>query len=225
MATAAFSSAITGACSKDKRAAWAQGLQESVKELAKRLGPNKTTISNYPTNEALKLCTGGMMERGGSIEAVISWADKRCGLWDQPCLLDYHAQYADRDIGTFNNSVANFLIGIYKYAYFGVGGGWGGDGPHACASWLRRYPEYEKPLGEPKGAATITNSTWGNVYTREFASGTTVYVGQYLDLTAIGKPATPRTTAAASSGRTATSQATPVGALRQRSRRRRRPAS
>merc|ERR1711862_967830 len=62
-----------------------------------------------------------------------------------------------------------------------MGGGWGGDGPQACKSWLRRYPEYEKPLGEPKGAATITNGTWGNVYTREFASGTKVYVGQYLE--------------------------------------------
>ena len=55
---------------KTKQAGWAAGLQEAVSTLAHRLGPNKTLISNYPTTEALALCTGGMMERGGSIRDI-----------------------------------------------------------------------------------------------------------------------------------------------------------
>ena len=175
-----FGSGIIGACSADKKAAWAAGLNASVYVLSQRLGPNRTTISNYPTDDALKLCTGGMMERGGSIEDTLSWQNKTCGLWNQPCLLDYHAQYADRSIAGFNSSLANFLIGVYKYAYFGVGGGWGGDGPSACASWLREYPEYSKPLGKPLGLPRTTVLHNQTAYSRAFASGTKVFVGQYL---------------------------------------------
>ena len=131
------------------------------------------------------------MERGGDIEGIKAWGQKTCGPWQKPCLLDYHAQYADRSLEGFNTSLANFLIGASKYSYFGVGGGWGGDGPGACASWLRRYPEYSKPLGEPTGEATLTQGPYGScsllgpkpkargdtsgcIYTREFASGTKV---------------------------------------------------
>ena len=68
------------------------GLEEAVRTLAERLGPNKTLISNYPTPDAMKLCVGGMMERGGSTEAIAAFGKKTCGLYDQLCLLDYHAQ-------------------------------------------------------------------------------------------------------------------------------------
>lgn len=184
-----FSSGITGACGEPKRAAWAAGLNLTIHSLAQRLGPNKTTISNYPTDDALKLCSGGMMERGGSIEAIMSWANKSCGLWSQPCLLDYHAQYADRNIGTFNQSLASFLVAMYRGAYFGVGGGWGGDGPNACGSWLRRYPEYSKDLGEPLGVARRQQLHNTTAYSRAFASGTKAFVGQYLPPT--GRPGHP----------------------------------
>ena len=54
---------------------------------------------------------------------------------------------------TFANSLAAFLVGMERYAYFGAGGGWDGDGPNACASWLRHRPEYARPLGAPLGRA------------------------------------------------------------------------
>lgn len=91
-----FSSGILGPCTTAKKAAWAAGLNESVAELARRLGPNATLISNYPTDEALALCSGGMMERGGAIKDVIAFGKKKCGLWNTPCLLDYHAQVSER---------------------------------------------------------------------------------------------------------------------------------
>eukprot|EP00041_Stephanoeca_diplocostata_P030143 m.904777 g.904777 ORF g.904777 m.904777 type:complete len:438 (+) comp23695_c0_seq51:140-1453(+) len=173
-----FGSGILGPCAEAKKASWARGLNESVFELARRLGPNRTTISNYPTPDALALCSGGMMERGGTRAQIASWSNKTCGLWGQPCVLDYHAQYADRNIATFNSSITNFLLGVYKYAYFGVGGGWGGDGPTACSSWFRRYPEYKKALGRPHSDAREFNTSYGVAYTREFSSGTKVFAGQ-----------------------------------------------
>lgn len=178
-----FGSSVTGACGAAKREAWAAGLNQSVYELAQRLGPDATLISNYPTTEALALCSGGMFERGGSIPDVIKFGKRRCGLRGTPCLLDYHAQYADRAVSSAEADMASWLIGVSKYGYFGIGGGWGGPGPEACSSWLRRYPEYTRPLGEPVSDAVATNATGDpstTQYTRTFRSGTKVYWGQHL---------------------------------------------
>ena len=41
----------------------------------------------------MKLVVGGMMERGGSTASIEAFGKKKeCGLFKQPCLLDYHAQ-------------------------------------------------------------------------------------------------------------------------------------
>ena len=46
-----------------------------------------------PTPDAMKLVVGGMMERGGSTASIEAFGKKKeCGLFKQPCLLDYHAQ-------------------------------------------------------------------------------------------------------------------------------------
>ena len=188
-----WNSAITGSCPAEKRTAWAAGLEEAVTTLAQRLGPDKTLISNYPTPEALKLCVGGMMERGGSAQAIQTFGQKTCGLWNQTCLLDYHAQYFATPS---DGKMASFLLGVQKYAYFGGGSGWGGVGEGACALWLKRFPEFNKALGAPLSDMTISAAGWpgavcdssggrtantsGCVYTRSFASGTKVFVGQYL---------------------------------------------
>lgn len=188
-----FNSAITGSCSKEKRAGWAAGLKETISELAQRLGKNKTLISNYPTPEALALCSGGMMERGGSSASIEAFGKKTCGPWKQPCLLDYHAQYFSHPA---DGKMASFLIGAQQYAYFGGGSGWGGTGAGACALWLKQWPEFSKPLGAPVSDAKVATATWpgavcsspeskhgntsGCLYTREFATGTVVFVGQYL---------------------------------------------
>lgn len=34
----------------------------------------------------------GWTDAGGSTEAISAFGKKTCGLYDQPCLLDYHAQ-------------------------------------------------------------------------------------------------------------------------------------
>jgi hypothetical protein len=90
-------------------------------------------------------------------------------------------QYADRSLQGAETAMANFLVAVNEYSYFGIGGGWGGPGPSACASWLHEYPEYSKPLGAPFGDAAVSNGTDGQpAYSRHFASGTSVYSGQFL---------------------------------------------
>jgi len=126
----------------------------------------------------MALCSGGMIERGASMQAIASWEKMRCGLNQGPCLLDYHVDHGTGS--AFVQTLAPFLIGVYKYAYFGVGDGWGGPGESACAAWLHPYPEYSEKLGEPLGLANATNGTNGMSYTRSFASGTKVFVGQFL---------------------------------------------
>jgi hypothetical protein len=164
-----WSSGILGPTPKAVQDAWRAGLNASHRELVRRLGASKTTISNYATPEAMAVVSGGMMERGGDIEHIQAFVRRWPGQ-----LLDFHAQYADRSIATFNSSLAAFLVGMGTYSYFGVGGGWDGDGPSACSTWLRRYPEYDKPLGEPLADGVQSNGVW----TRSFASGTHVWVNE-----------------------------------------------
>merc|ERR1711871_1829887 len=88
------------------------------------------------------------------------------------------------------------MLGMQAYSYFGGGSGWGGVGPDACALWLKRFPEFSKPLGAPLEDMQVSTAAWpdavcdttggrkanttGCLYTRNFASGTKVFVGQYL---------------------------------------------
>ena len=174
-----WSSGILAGTSPAHAQAWAAGLNASHRALSAALGPRATLISNYATDEALAVCEGGMMERGGSslgdVQLLQQLAARSCGLHGsgEPCLVDYHAQYADRDPATFNATVAAFLAGMGKYAYYGRGGGWDGVGEQACASWLEWMPEYSRPLGEPAGPAAQPAP---GVFTRSFATGTKVFI-------------------------------------------------
>ena len=62
-----------------------------------------------------------------------------------------------------------------KHSYFGAGAGWEGQAHDSVmTTWLRRWPEYDKPLGEPLGPATLTVKGAQHLYLRTFASGTRV---------------------------------------------------
>ena len=58
-----WGSPVISGCTAAKKQAWSLGLEEAHAMLRDRLGPNRTLISNYATPEALKYCTGGMVER------------------------------------------------------------------------------------------------------------------------------------------------------------------
>ena len=63
--------------------------------------------------------------------------------------------------------IAAFLIGAGEYAYFGCGN-WNAEGDDTKPLTWR--PEYNKPLGAPKGPAQYNAGLW----TRSFPSGTEV---------------------------------------------------
>eukprot|EP01047_Picozoa_sp_COSAG01_P008008 COSAG01_NODE_310_length_19129_cov_22.110615_12_plen_434_part_00 len=206
-----FSAEIIKPCSPAKRLQWSSAYAETLRDLARAIGPNKTILANLVTPADLSVSTGGMEEFGATndwvdgsppdassrgIPSILSWSSKRCGLWNQTCLLDFHG-FGD----SFETELAVFLLGVYERSYFGWGGGhgyWGGSGPGACKLWLQDHPEYHQPLGPPRGRANISLSrqpglrcsmlasapnatdTAGCVYTRSFASGTQVYMGQYV---------------------------------------------
>jgi len=173
-----WSSTVLSGTTPAHASAWSAGLEAAHKALATALGPNKTLISNYFTSEAESVCSGGMIERGGSglndLKNLQYYAKRNCGLFGGPCLLDFHAQYAQvTHSATFNATLATFLAGMGKYAYYGKGEGWGSTGESACDTWLERPAEFSKPLGEPTGDATEVAP---GVFTRSFATGTRVFV-------------------------------------------------
>jgi hypothetical protein len=167
-----WGSSVLDGCSPAKKQAWSAGLNASHAMLRDRLGPDKVLISNYPTPEALEWCTGGMVERftpdqhQQDLQALA-----RAGK-----LADIHAQYF-KDMAT-SPHLAAFLIGMGKWSYFGAGSGWDGDGADACATWLKVWPEYSKPLGEPLGPAIVLkgNGKIKSIWTRKFKSGTHVFL-------------------------------------------------
>ena len=189
-----FWSSVVESCDAATQAAWAAGLNASHRALAETLASlaaanatlaAPTIVTNYPTAEAMALCTGGMIERGAAMKDIDSWKTKACGLDAAPCLLDYHVDHGTSGAGPGGYALdaptlAQFLIGVYEGAYFGVGEGWSGEGASACAAWLHPYPEYAWPLGAPLGPYNVSAGAYGDVYTRAFASGTKVYVGQFL---------------------------------------------
>ena len=75
-------------------------------ELAEALGPNGTIICNYGYPTAPPTCNGMMIERGGDGSGDIQKMQQYAGH-----IIEYHAQYADRTVATFNASLAAFLVG------------------------------------------------------------------------------------------------------------------
>ena len=153
-----FSSTVVGQCAAKKKAAWAAGLQEAVATLSQRLGPTKTLISNYPTPGAMKLVVGGMMERGGSTEAIQAFGKKKCGLYNQSCLLDYHAQYFREPS---DGKLAGFMLGESL-------------SPRLCSLLHARHPCLPPrmvPLlcaARPTQAMQVPKSTWGDATGKVF---------------------------------------------------------
>lgn len=183
-------------CRADKMTAYKQGLNASVAALAVNLSgtargmAGTTIITNYPTHEAMALSSGGMTERGLALKDFKHWSQMKCGLDQGPCLLAFHTDHGTG--AAFVPTLATFLLGVYEQAYFGVGAGWSGAGEGACSAWLHPSQdagieavppkEFTNALGAPVSDFVTTNITAGDstriVMTRQFASGSKVYVGR-----------------------------------------------
>ena len=173
------------ACDDDVTSDWAAGLMASHSQLksacdaaAAERGSTCTLISNYATNDAMKVCDGGMVERFGCTTKYISTVQELAAAGK---LVQVHAQDAAKNEGIFNSSLACHLVAMGQHTYFGAGDGWCGDGhDRVMTTWLEDYPEYSMPLGEPLALAneTVVGST--TLFSRQFATGTRVVVSALL---------------------------------------------
>lgn len=164
----AWGSSAVNCASADHKRAWSEGLNASHAALRDRVG-GATLISNYPTGDALKYATGGMIERFTPNAHVQQLMDLSAAGF----LVAVHAQYATEP--HLSKHLAAFLVGAGNRSYFGAGQGWDGDGDGACATWLKRWDEFDRPLGAPDGpAAVVAGKQPKAKWTRKFATGTHV---------------------------------------------------
>ena len=150
---------FTPSPSADKLKAWGEGMLNLTREVQEALGDDKLLIgkvANQSYVKAVQIETFKPSNRsiaalmlGAQVGQVVqTHVPGKCSV----DLTDY---------------MAAFLIGAGEYSYFGCGG-WNAEGNDTMP--LMWHPEYDKPLGTPKGPAKYASGVW----TRSFASGTNV---------------------------------------------------
>ena len=84
---------------------------------------------------------------------------------------EVHGENCVYDSGNYIRTVTGFLIGAYEYSYYAFSEGW-----TLQSGWdtLWEATDFHKNLGEPLGDATYDSKT--KVYSRQFKSGTKVYI-------------------------------------------------
>ena len=112
-----WGSTATACAAEATREAWSRGLNESTAALRERVGAEATLVSNYPTADALKYATGGMIERFTPNQGI----DTLQALAAEGALVAVHAQYATEP--HLSKHLAAFLVGMGNRSYFGAGQG------------------------------------------------------------------------------------------------------
>ena len=147
--------------SKAKLKAWAEGMLNLTRDVQKALGNDKLLIGKYVGQPYVKAAQMEYFKPDNdSINALILGA--HIGQ-----VVQAHVPITESCLGDLTDYLAAFLIGAGKYAYFGCGM-WSSSGTDTRPFTWR--PEYDKPLGAPKGLAQYNSGVW----TRSFASGTEV---------------------------------------------------
>jgi hypothetical protein len=150
-------STFTPPVSESKEKAWNEGLLNLTREVQEALGDDSLLIGKVANQSYVKAVQiESFRATNNSIQSLLLGA--KVGQVMQahipaPCT------------GDLTNYMAAFLIGAGEYAYFGCGH-WNAEGDDTTP--LTWHPEYDKPLGAPKGPAQYNAGVW----TRSFASGT-----------------------------------------------------
>ena len=131
-----------------------------------------TIVTNYPTAEAMALCTGGMIERGAAMKDIDSWKTKACGLDAAPCLLDYHVDHgtsagagATRSTRRRSRSSSSACTWPRRTSASARAGAERARARAPRNSKTHPYPEYAWPLGAPLGPYNVSAGAYGDVYT------------------------------------------------------------
>ena len=143
-----------------KMKAWGEGLLNLTREVQDALGADRQLIGKVPGQPYVKAVQIEVFKPdNNSINELLS------GL-STGQVIQAHAS-GTSCLGDITDWIAAFLIGAREYCYFGCGG-WNAKGDDTRP--LTWHPEYDKPLGAPKGPAQYNSGVW----TRSFASGTEV---------------------------------------------------
>lgn len=124
-------------------------------EIQEAMGPNKIIISNNKDYDGV---TARMFERFflSDYDGNKPYADLLAlsNEGQQGRIAEAHGEPCTPDV--LNITLAGFLLGAEKYAYYGCTSGW-----TVSRGWLQWHAEYSKPLGAPKGPAKTIASAVG----------------------------------------------------------------
>ena len=147
--------------SEDKRKAWGEGLLNLTREVQEALGNDNLLIGKVPGQPYVKAVQIEFFgANNNSINSLL------LGIKTGQ-VVQAHVPVGVSCSSDLTDWIAAFLIGAGEYYYFGCGN-WHAEGDDTRPLTWR--PEYDKPLGAPKGPAQYNSGVW----TRSFASGTEV---------------------------------------------------
>ena len=138
-----------------------EGIKNLTREVQEALGPDGLLIGKQPNQTYVKAVQLEFFRsHNNSINDLMFGA--KAGQ-----VMQAHVPVMVPCTRDLTDYIAAFLIGAEKYCYFGCGN-WHASGDKTTPfMW---HPEYDKPLGAPKGPAKYKDGVW----TRSFASGTKV---------------------------------------------------
>jgi len=150
---------ILWGCNKTHQQAFLDGLAEAQRMLGAKLGPNRLVFANM-----------GSMRPGDNAQMMEFFAAQTGFMKILEGFAPHYVEVHAYDPHSWKANLATYLLGAGQNAYWNLG-----SGQWDCGSWNRWYPEYDRALGAPVTNATAMNAN-KTVWTRSFASGTTVYL-------------------------------------------------
>ena len=152
---------FTPRLSPSKEKAWSEGLINLTREVQEALGDNNLLIGKVANQSYVKAAQIEQFEASNSsIQSLLLGTSVGQ-------VMQAHVPISVRCTSDLTDYIAAFLIGAGQYSYFGCGNWVSERDDTEPLTWR---PEYDKPLGAPKGPAQYTAGVW----TRSFASGTEV---------------------------------------------------
>jgi len=152
----------------EKKAAVTKGYHEMMRDTRKAIGPDKLMLAKVSREDYMAKGIAAMQKAGQQGKMVVFTTGFKLKKNNSKMSIDEGFSKLESDEEArkaLTYPLAIFLISAEKYSYFRVHEGYSAD---QDKRWMRWFDEYERPLGEPQGAA-IKN---GYKYTRAFKYAT-----------------------------------------------------
>ena len=153
----------SGACDPGRPSPYGFGLGHAVAEMQRQVGAGLVIANNAYRGTYFPQAKGVMFEgwAADNIKTAELWIGLLRNASERGMLAEVHTKCPPNI-----HNVAGFLVAAGANSYFGCGA-WHETSATGGPRW---YDIYDRPLGAPSGLAKVVNRVW----TRSFASGTTV---------------------------------------------------